>query len=107
MGKVYKARNINLNRTCALKILPEDFAKQDRSLIERFIREAQSAANVEHPNVLPVHSIGSEMQTFFIEMQYADGGTLEDQLDERGQLPPKEAASESGPMARFHRRTVF
>jgi serine/threonine protein kinase len=66
MGKVYKARNINLNKTCAIKILPPEFATQDRSLVDRFIREARSAAAVEHPNVLPVQFVGKVEENYFI-----------------------------------------
>jgi len=92
MGKVYRARNINLAKTCALKILPPEFAKQDEKLIERFIREARSAASIEHSNVLPVHFVGREQGQYFIEMDYVDGGTLDDVLSEKGTLEPKEAA---------------
>ena len=92
MGKVYRAKNLRLNKTCAIKILPEHFAKQDASLIERFVREAQAAANVEHPNVLPVHFVGKEADTYFIEMQYVDGGTLEGLMEKQGKLPPEVAA---------------
>ena len=44
MGKVYKAHNVNLDKSCAIKILPQEFAKQDQTAIDRFIREARSAA---------------------------------------------------------------
>ncbi|MEW6358722.1 MAG: SUMF1/EgtB/PvdO family nonheme iron enzyme [Planctomycetota bacterium] len=83
MGKVYRAHNTKLNKTCALKVLPEEFARQDKSHTDRFIREAQSAANVEHVNVLPVWYVGNEGNIYFIEMQYVDGGTL-DRLIEGG-----------------------
>jgi serine/threonine-protein kinase len=92
MGKVYKARNINLNKTCAIKVLPPEFARQDKALIDRFIREARSAASVEHPNVLPVHFVGKVSDNYFIEMQYMDGGSLQGLLCERGPLEPTEAA---------------
>ena len=91
MGKVYRAKNLRLNKTCALKVLPEEFARQDASRLDRFLREAQSAAKVEHPNVLPVHFVGQEKNVYFIEMQYVDGGSLEDILEQKGKLPPAEA----------------
>jgi serine/threonine-protein kinase len=92
MGKVYKARNNRLDKTCALKILPPELARQDPSLLERFIREARSAAAVEHPNVLPVYFIGRVEENCFIEMQYVDGGNLQDLLDQRRRLDVRTAA---------------
>jgi len=92
MGKVYKARNLRLDKTCALKMLPAEFAKQDRGLIERFIREARSAASIQHSNVLPVYFIGLQHGQYFIEMDYIDGGTLEDRLATMGHFEPREAA---------------
>jgi len=94
MGKVYRARNISLDKTCALKILPPEFAKQDSKLIERFIREARSAASIQHSNVLPVHFIGQEQGQYFIEMDYIEGGTLEDRLTAApgSGMEPREAA---------------
>jgi serine/threonine-protein kinase len=92
MGKVYKARNTRLDKTCALKILPPELARQDPTLLERFIREARSAAAVEHPNVLRVYFIGRVEQNCFIEMQYVDGGNLQDLLDQRRKLDVRTAA---------------
>jgi formylglycine-generating enzyme required for sulfatase activity/tRNA A-37 threonylcarbamoyl transferase component Bud32 len=92
MGKVYKARNTRLDKTCALKVLPPELARQDPSLLERFIREARSSAAVEHPNVLPVYFIGRVEENCFIEMQYVDGGTLQDLMDQRGRLHVRSAA---------------
>jgi serine/threonine protein kinase len=86
MGKVYKARHIPLERVCAIKVLPAEFARQDESMIERFLREARSGASVEHPNVLPVHFVGKVEDQYFIEMQYVDGGSLQTLLGKRGRL---------------------
>ena len=91
MGKVYRAKNTRLAKTCALKILPEHFVKQDKSRIDRFIREAKSAANVEHPNVLPVQNVGNEGEIYYIEMQFVDGGTLDDVLEQKGKFEINEA----------------
>jgi formylglycine-generating enzyme required for sulfatase activity/tRNA A-37 threonylcarbamoyl transferase component Bud32 len=92
MGRVYKARNTRLDKTCALKILPPELARQDASLLERFIREGRSAAAVEHPNVLPVYFIGRVEENCFIEMQYVDGGNLQDLMHRRGRLAVRSAA---------------
>jgi serine/threonine protein kinase len=92
MGKVYKARNINLDKICAIKILPKEFASEDPTTVERFLREARSAAKVEHPNVLPVSFVGKVGDSYFIEMQYVDGGTLYDVLKRQGRLDSREAA---------------
>jgi len=92
MGKVYRAKNTKLNKTCALKILPDHFVKQDKSRVDRFVREDQSAANIEHPNVLPVQNVGNEGDTYYIEMQFVDGGTLEGVLEQKGRLDTNEAA---------------
>ena len=92
MGKVYKAHNTNLDKTCAIKILPPDFAEQDQSAITRFIREARSAAAIQNPNVLPVHFVGKVGQNYFIEMEYVDGGTLQGLLKKQGKLDVKQAA---------------
>ena len=92
MGRVYKAHNTSLDKTCAIKVLPQEFAKQDQGNIDRFIREARSAAKVEHPNVLPVYFVGKVAKDYFIEMQYVDGGTLDGLMTRRGKLEVKEAA---------------
>jgi serine/threonine protein kinase len=92
MGKVYKARNVSLSKTCAIKFLPKEFASQDPTLVQRFLREARSAAAVEHPNVLPVHSVGKVQEDYYIEMQYVDGSTLHGILKQRGRMEASEAA---------------
>ncbi|NOZ21428.1 MAG: protein kinase [Planctomycetes bacterium] len=76
MGAVYRARNIRLSKIVALKVLPAWLKERDRTFVERFIREAQSTAQLEHPNVVAVHFVGSDAGHYFIEMQYVDGKTL-------------------------------
>jgi serine/threonine protein kinase len=51
MGRVYKAHNTSLDKTCAIKVLPQEFSKQEQTAIDRFIREARSAAKVEPPRL--------------------------------------------------------
>lgn len=80
MGAVYRARNLRLNKIVALKMLPPALHQQNPAFVKHFIREAQSTAQLEHPNVVTVHYVGSEDNHHFIEMEYVDGKTLRDLL---------------------------
>ena len=91
MATVYKGRDLRLDKTVALKVMSSAIMERGKEFAERFIREARSAARIEHANVLPVQFIGAEGETLFIAMQYVDGGTLEDLLKRQGRLHPIEA----------------
>ncbi|MEW6358765.1 MAG: protein kinase, partial [Planctomycetota bacterium] len=91
MGAVYKAQNLRLNKTVALKIVAARLVKKDPSFLERFIREAQSAAQLEHPNVVTVHYVGNEGGHHFIEMQYIEGNTVARLFNEPDPITPLEA----------------
>ncbi|HYO25553.1 MAG TPA: serine/threonine-protein kinase [Lacipirellulaceae bacterium] len=81
MGIVYEARQLSLNRLVALKVLP--FAAMlDEKQITRFRNEAQAAAQLHHPNIVPVHAVGQERGVHFFAMQYVPGQSLERALDE-------------------------
>ena len=82
MARVYKAFQPGLERVVAVKVLPEYYMRDERYLA-RFQREAQAIAQLSHPNILPVYDFGREGDLTYIVMQYVEGGTLKDLLDQR------------------------
>ena len=91
MAEVYRARDRLLDRPVALKILFPELSI-DRTFVERFKREAQAAANLSHPNIVPVFDWGEDSGTYFIVMEYVDGRALSAILKAAGTLPPERAA---------------
>jgi serine/threonine protein kinase len=89
MGEVYKATDTRLNRTVAIKVLPEHVAA-DPELKQRFEREAKTLAALTHPHICPVFDVGSENGTDFLVMEYLEGQTLAERL-EKGALPLDQA----------------
>ncbi|MCM3900760.1 MAG: protein kinase [Pyrinomonadaceae bacterium] len=79
MGEVYLARDTKLDRKVALKILPPDLAA-NRDRMERFVREAKSAAALNHPNIATVHEIDESDGMNFIAMEFVDGVTLREKI---------------------------
>lgn len=79
MGIVYKARQKSLDRTVALKMLPESpFANSGgESLVDRFLSEARASAAMSHPNIVTVYQVGESPVGYFIAMEYVDGQTIE------------------------------
>jgi serine/threonine protein kinase len=75
MGEVYKARDTRLDRTVAIKVLPDHIAKRD-DLRARFEREARAVAGLNHPNICVLHDIGSQDGAGYMVMEYMEGETL-------------------------------
>jgi predicted Ser/Thr protein kinase len=89
MGVVYKARQRHLNRLVAVKILPPSVGS-DPAFAERFTREAQALAQLNHPNIVQVYDFGRTEEFFYFIMEYVDGVNLRVLIRE-GQLAPEQA----------------
>src|SRR4026207_1948918 len=85
MGEVYKARDTRLERTVAIKILPEALAA-DPHFRERFDREARAISQLDHPHICALYDVGEQAGTAYLVMQYLEGETLQDRLA-KGALP--------------------
>jgi len=99
MGVVYRAHNPRLNRDVALKVLlaGEQASPAQR---QRFLLEAQAAARLRHPHIVPVHDVGEEGGRLFLAMEFVEGMSLADRLSQEGPLEPREAARLLAPVAR-------
>jgi serine/threonine protein kinase len=91
MGIVYLARDVQLDRDVAIKILPLNLARS-QEFRERFLREARTAAGLSHPNIVPIHRVGEAKGFVFFVMSFIEGETLGERLRARGPLPPADAA---------------
>jgi eukaryotic-like serine/threonine-protein kinase len=91
MAEVYRARDELLGRDVAVKVLNERLSR-DVSFVERFRREAQSAANLNHPNVVSLYDYGSDDGAYYIVMEYIEGKSLGEMVGESGALMPERAA---------------
>jgi beta-lactam-binding protein with PASTA domain/predicted Ser/Thr protein kinase len=91
MADVFLCRDRLLDRQVAIKMLFPEFAV-DPNFVERFRREAQAAANLNHPNIVNVFDWGKHASTYYIAMEYVDGRTLADILRSNGHVTSKQAA---------------
>lgn len=92
MSDVYKAMDHILGRYVAIKVLKQEFS-EDRTFVTKFRAEAQSAAGLEHPNIVNIYDVGSEEGLHFIVMEYVEGITLKTYIEKKVQLSFKEAIS--------------
>ena len=92
MGEVYLARDEVLDREVAVKVLAERYS-QDGEAVERFKREARSAAALSHPNIVSVHDLGKTGGgAHYIVMEYVPGGTLKERILRGGPMDARTAA---------------
>ncbi len=92
MSDVYKAKDLTLGRFVAIKVLKSEFS-DDINFVTKFRTEAQSAAGLEHPNIVNIYDVGSENGMHYIVMEYVEGITLKTYIEKKGQLSFKEAVS--------------
>jgi serine/threonine protein kinase len=108
MGEVYKARDTRLDRTVAIKVLPEHIAKREEAR-QRFEREARAVASLNHPHICVLHDIGNQDGTAFMVMEHLEGETLGARL-QKGALPLEQAIALADQIAdaldRAHRAGV-
>jgi serine/threonine protein kinase len=90
MSVVYRAKHARLGTSVALKVLAPELSADD-TFRERFLREAQMAAGIDHPNVIPIHDMGLHDGSLYIIMRYVHGGDLEGMLATSGTLAPAQA----------------
>ena len=109
MAQVYRAMDRQLDRPVALKVLFPELSV-DKTFVERFRREAQAAANLSHPNIVPVFDWGEDDGTYFIVMEFVDGRPLSAVLRDPQRLPPGQiaqiGASVAAALAFAHRHGV-
>ncbi len=92
MAQVYRAMDRQLERPVALKVLFPELSV-DRTFVERFRREAQAAANLSHPNIVPVFDWGEDDGSYFIVMEYVEGRPLSAVLRDPRPIPPRQIAT--------------
>ena len=85
MGEVYKARDTRLDRTVAIKVLPEHLSQKPQ-LRERFEREARAVSSLNHSNICTLHDVGQQDDVDYLVMEYLEGDTLAQRL-KKGPLP--------------------
>src|SRR5262249_18454616 len=109
MGEVFEAEDTRLKRKVAIKFLSEDLARNP-SALERFQREAQSIARLNHPNICTVHDVGEHQGRPFLVMELLTGETLDQRL-KRGPIPARElvelASQLAGALAAAHGQGIL
>jgi serine/threonine protein kinase len=90
MGIVYRARDLRLKRTVAIKVLPPELAFRGE-IRARFLREAETAAQLGHPNIVPIYAVDEKEGLVFFVMAFIDGDNLATRIHKRGAMDPREA----------------
>ena len=89
MAVVYKARDKQLEREVAIKVLPFSLSF-DAEFVERFQREARTAGKLEHPNIIPIYRVGRSGRVIYFVMKFIRGKSLSDVIEARGAMPVPE-----------------
>src|ERR671934_777845 len=89
MSVVYRADDLRLKRKVALKLLAPELAEDER-FRERFLRESELAASLDHPHIVPIYEAGEHEGQLWIAMRYVEGSDLKQLLKEQGALEPKQ-----------------
>src|SRR6516162_7657898 len=109
MGEVYRARDMKLKRDVAIKILPEEFAR-DAERVNRFQREAEVLASLNHPNILTIYEVGSTGTSLYLVTELLEGQTLRSWLKD-GKTPLRQATDAAiqfaSGLAAAHARSVI
>jgi serine/threonine protein kinase len=92
MARVYRGRDLRLNRRVAIKVLHEHYAA-DVSFLQRFHHEAQAAAGLRHPCIVNVYDVGQDGDTHYIVMEYVEGSDLKSLILRNGPLPVDQAVA--------------
>jgi len=99
MGRVYLARHRQLGKLAAVKVLPADLA-EDESFIKLFVREARALARLKHANIVEIYDIDKEAGVHFMVMEFVEGCSLKELLDQSGLVSPKVAINIAADVAR-------
>lgn len=90
MATVWKAKQISLNRTVAVKILPKKFST-NKQFIERFYAEGRAAAQLNHPNIVQAYDVGKAGELYYFVMEFVDGSTVYDEIAKRKRVSEDDA----------------
>lgn len=96
MGRVYRARHIVTDKVVAIKVLLEDLAAYS-SFVERFLHEARAAAYITHPHAINIIDCGRDGDVVYLLMEYIEGRTLTELMQQEGPLSPPPSGSDSQP----------
>ncbi len=88
MAVVYRAEDLRLARPVALKLLAPELSENER-FRQRFIRESQMAASIDHPNIIPIYEAGEVEGMLFIAMRYVEGSDLKTAIEQAGPFDPR------------------